>query len=101
MTLNVLYHDHGLIGPGVRAIIDRRVALLGERLADLSGNNILTIGIHYDLRHDRYHARVTLDLDAERLGSEAFARDRTVALTAAFAGLCRAVRDYSAPVAAA
>ncbi len=92
MAIRVRYHDYGEAGSRLRAIVDRRVALLEQALAHEPGDKTLFIDMHYDLREDAVHAHLTLDLGAETLRADGSARDRTVALTSAFATLCRAVR---------
>ncbi|MEI2618261.1 MAG: hypothetical protein V9F06_11680 [Thermomicrobiales bacterium] len=99
--MNVRYHDYGETGSRLRAIVDRRVDLLAQILAGEPGEKTLFVDLHYDLRDDAIHAHLILDLGAESLRADARARDRAVALTSAFATLCRAARARAGqPVAA-
>lgn len=92
MAIGVRYHDYGEVGSRLRAVVDRRVDLLDRILAGESGEQTLFIDMHYDLREDAVHAHLTLELGTDRLRADASARDRAVALTSAFAALCRAAR---------
>ena len=100
MAIRIRYHDEGVVGERLRAIVQRRADLIDEILAGEPGAKELFVDLHYDVREDAIHAHLTLDVVTGSLRADASANDPAVALTSALATLCRAARDRTATDAA-